>query len=149
MGLDCKLWDDFGIKFPKIAISGLNPHVGDKGTIGNEEKKYIIPSINKLKKNKININGPFSADSLFTVKNLRKFNTFVCMYHDQGLIPFKLINKFNALNYTGSLDIIRISPNHGTAYNLIGKNKANFSSLLYCFNSINKFIKNRSKIVKT
>ena len=136
---------DYNIKKPKIAISGINPHAGENGTIGKEEQKYILPIIKKLKKNNINVNGPFSADTLFSEENRKKYNSFICFYHDQALIPFKLIKKFNGINYTGSLNIIRISPDHGTGYNL-KNNEIVLTSLFECFKKINYFIKNRSQI---
>lgn len=138
--------NDFSIQNPKIALAGLNPHAGENGIIGYEENKYIIPALKKLKKEKIFIDGPFSADSLFIKKNLKHYDCFICCYHDQALIPFKMISEFNGVNYTGSLDIVRVSPNHGTAYNMIGSNKTNTNSLLYCFRLAKKIIMNRSKI---
>ena len=140
------LKNDFSIKDPKIALAGLNPHAGEKGSIGNEEKKYILPAIKKLKKGKIFIDGPFPADSLFIKKNIKYYDCFICFYHDQALIPFKILSEFHGVNYTGSLDIVRVSPNHGTAYDMVGLNMAKTDSLLYCFNIINKIITNRSKI---
>ena len=136
---------DFNIKKPRIAISGVNPHAGEEGIIGNEEKKYILPIIKKLKKNNINIIGPLSADSLFYKENLKKYDSFICFYHDQALIPFKILKGFNGINYTGSLNIIRISPDHGTAYD-VTINEINNNSLYECFKNINFFINNRSKI---
>jgi len=140
------LKNDFSIKNPKIALAGLNPHAGENGTIGFEEKKYIIPALNKLKKEKIIIDGPFSADSLFIKKNIKLYDCFICCYHDQALIPFKLISEFNGVNYTGSLDIVRLSPDHGTAYDMVGSNKAKTNSLFNCFKLANKIIMNRTKI---
>ncbi len=137
---------DFQIKNPKIVISGINPHSGENGKIGNEEILYIKPAIKKLLMNNISIEGPFSTDSLFFKNYLKKYDCFICNYHDQALIPFKIISGFKGINYTGSLDIIRVSPDHGTAYNLVGKNIANSESLLNCFKLINTFIKNRFKI---
>ena len=141
------LKNDFSIRKPKIALAGLNPHAGEEGMIGYEEIKYIIPAIKKRKKEKICIDGPFSADSLFTKKNIKYYDCFICCYHDQALIPFKILSKFNGVNYTGSLDIIRISPDHGTAYDIVGMNKAKTNSLLYCFKLTKKIILNRLKIV--
>ena len=140
------LKNDFAIKNPKIALAGLNPHAGEKGIIGFEENKYIIPVIKKLKKEKICIYGPFSSDSLFTNKNIKYYDCFICCYHDQALIPFKILSKFNGINYTGSLNIVRTSPDHCTAYDIVGLNKANPNSLLYCFKLTNKIIRNRKKI---
>jgi 4-hydroxythreonine-4-phosphate dehydrogenase len=140
------LKNDFSIKNPKIALAGLNPHAGENGTIGYEENKYIIPALKKLKKEKIFIDGPYSADSLFSKKNIEHYDCFICCYHDQALIPFKIISEFNGVNYTGSLDFVRVSPSHGTAYDLVGSNIAKTNSLLYCFKLANKIIMNRSKI---
>ncbi len=140
------LKNDFSINNPKIVLTGLNPHAGENGIIGYEENKYIIPALKKLKKEKIFIDGPYSADSLFIKKNIKYYDCFICFYHDQALIPFKIISGFNGVNYTGSLDIIRVSPNHGTAYDMVGSNIAKTNSLLYCFRLANKIIMNRSKI---
>ena len=140
------LKNDFSIKNPKIALAGLNPHTGENGTIGNEENKYILPALKILKKEKIIVDGPFSADSLFMKKNIKHYDCFICCYHDQALIPFKIISGFNGVNYTGSLDIVRVSPNHGTAYDIVGSNIAKTNSLLCCFKLANKIIMNRSKI---
>ena len=139
---------DFNINKPKILISGINPHAGEKGALGNEELLYINPVIKKLKKNNINIDGPFSPDSIFNKVNIKKYDCYICIYHDQALIPFKLLTDFKGINYTGSLDIVRISPVHGTGYNLNIK-KANSDSLYNCFKVINKIINNRKKIVQT
>ena len=92
------------------------------------------------------IDGPFSADSLFIKKNIKHYDCFICCYHDQALIPFKIISEFNGVNYTGSLDIVRVSPNHGTAYDMVGSNTTKKNSLLFCFKLANKIIMNRSKI---
>ena len=149
--LNKMLITDFNIKNPKIIISGLNPHAGENGKIGNEEKKYINPIINKLQINNINIKGPFSADTIFNKINISKFDCFVCIYHDQALIPFKLITEMSGVNFTGSLDIIRTSPTHGTAYNLINIENADNTSLINSFILADKIYKNRlrKKIVKT
>ena len=139
---------DFNIKYPKIIISGLNPHAGENGKLGTEEGNSIIPIINKLKRKGIKINGPSSADSLLINKNLKKYHCFIFMYHDQALIPFKYISQFTGVNYTGNLDIIRTSPDHGTAYDLIGSKKISNLSFLNCFKLIKKINKNRKMNVK-
>ena len=133
---------DLNIKKPKIAISGLNPHAGENGKIGNEEK-IISKIIKKLKNKKISINGPFSADSMLL--NLMKYDCYVFMYHDQALIPFKYISKFTGVNFTGNLDLIRVSPDHGTAYELKGSDNYSNTSLKQCFILLNKIYKNRKK----
>ena len=121
---------DFQIKNPKIIISGINPHAGENGDIGNEEILYIKPAIKKLLNKGISIDGPFSADSIFSKNNLKKYDCFICNYHDQALIPFKIISGFNGINYTGSLDIIRVSPDHGVGQDIMGKKIANPDSLI-------------------
>ena len=134
---------DFNIHKPKIIISGLNPHAGENGKIGIEEKKFIIPVVNKLKNIGINIHGPFSADSMLIKKNLNNFDCFVFNYHDQALIPFKFISQFTGVNYTGNLNIIRTSPDHGTAYNLIGTNKISNRSFINSYKLVKKIYINR------
>ena len=123
-------------KKAKIAILGLNPHNSEYKK-NSEEVKKIIPAINKLKK-KINIKGPFSADSFFSKPNFNKYDIIVGMYHDQVLIPFKTIFNFNAINITLGLNYIRISPDHGTGKDIIGKKIASSLSLI---KSIKFFLK--------
>ena len=134
---------DFNINNPKVAISGLNPHSGENGEIGIEEIKYITPTIKKLRNKNIYVDGPISADSILIEKNFKKYDCFVFMYHDQALIPFKFISQFSGVNYTGNLDIIRTSPDHGTGYDLIGTNNISNKSFLNCFNLIIKIHTNR------
>lgn len=134
---------DFNIKKPKIIISGFNPHSGENGQIGLEEIKSIIPVIKKLKKDGLLIDGPSSPDSILIKKNLKKYNCFVFIYHDQALIPFKFISQFTGVNYTGNLDIIRTSPDHGTAYDLINNKKISNESFINCYKLIKKIYKNR------
>ncbi len=140
---------DFNIKRPKLIISGLNPHAGENGEIGIEEKKIIYPVIKKLQKKDINIIGPFSADSILINKNIDKFDCFIFIFHDQALIPFKFISQFSGVNYTGNLNIIRTSPDHGTAYNLIGSKKISNKSFINCYKLINKIYNNRKLNEKT
>ncbi len=145
INLNNSLIKDFNIKNPKIIISGLNPHAGENGKIGIEEKKIIIPILKIIKKMNISIDGPFSADSILIDKNLDKYHCFLFIYHDQALIPFKYISKFSGVNYTGNLSIIRTSPDHGTAYNLVGTKKFSNKSLINCFDLVNKIFANRNK----
>ena len=128
--LDKELTKFYRIKNPKIFISGLNPHSGDGGEIGNEELNIISPAIRKLKKLGINVNGPFAADTLFQKNKLKEFDVAVCMYHDQALIPIKTLFSGNIINTTLGLDFIRTSPDHGTALDIAGKKKANPNSLI-------------------
>ena len=134
---------DFNIKKPKLAISGLNPHAGENGYIGDEELKIINPVLHKLKKKGVIIDGPLSADSILLNKNMEKYDCFIFIFHDQALIPFKLISKFSGVNYTGNLDVIRTSPDHGTAYDLIGSKKISNKSFLNAYKLIKKIYKNR------
>jgi len=123
----------FNIK-PKIGILGLNPHNAEmKKDV--EEVKEIIPAISALKKKGVRITGPLSTDTAF-IQNYKKFNILVGMYHDQVLTPFKTLFHYNAVNVTLGLPYIRVSPDHGPAFDLIGKNKGNYVSLLHCVNFI-------------
>jgi 4-hydroxythreonine-4-phosphate dehydrogenase len=122
------LIEDFRIRKPKIAVLGLNPHAGEEGMLGNEEKEIIKPVIESLKKEDLLVFGPFAADGFFGSGNHMKFDGIFAMYHDQGLIPFKSLVMDEGVNFTAGLPIIRTSPAHGTAYDLAGKNLANHDS---------------------
>lgn len=135
---------DFDIANPRIAVLGLNPHSGENGLIGNEENRIIKPAIELLKNKKINIEGPFSADTFFSVSK-NKFDAVICMYHDQGLIPLKLISFGCGVNVTLGLPIIRTSVDHGTGYDIVLKGKADCNSLKESINTAYKIIKNRYK----
>lgn len=119
---------DFGIRKPKIAVLGLNPHCGDEGLLGTEERDIIIPAINKAKDEKIVALGPFPADGLFGSNNYSKFDAILAMYHDQGLAPFKAIAFESGINFTAGLPVIRTSPAHGVGYDIAGKGEANENS---------------------
>ena len=124
-------------KKPKFAVLGLNPHCESIENV-SEEKKIIIPSINYLVKNKIIINGPFSADTFFSKQNINHYDIVIGMYHDQVLVPMKTIFNFNAINLTLGLSFLRVSPDHGTNYLMIGKNKSNPQSLISSIAFFNK-----------
>ncbi|MEZ4805343.1 MAG: 4-hydroxythreonine-4-phosphate dehydrogenase PdxA [Bacteroidia bacterium] len=115
---------DFGIVKPKIAVLGLNPHNGENGTIGLEEKDIIIPAVEEAKTKNIFCFGSYSSDGFFGKKLYRSFDLVMAMYHDQGLIPFKSIAFEDGVNYTAGLPVPRTSPDHGTAYDIAGKNIA-------------------------
>ncbi len=125
-----------GIKC-KIAVLGLNPHCESIEKI-SEESKIILPVIKKLKKEKIDISGPFSADTFFLNKNLKKYNLVVGMYHDQVLTPIKTLYNFKAVNITLGLPFIRISPDHGPNEEMVGKKKSDPASLIYALKLVNK-----------
>lgn len=120
---------DFGIDKPKIAVLGLNPHAGDEGLIGKEEEQIIKPAIREAKNNYI-ISGPFSADAFFARGYHQRFDAVLAMYHDQGLIPFKSLAYAQGVNYTAGLPGVRTSPDHGTAFDIAGKNVADPASFL-------------------
>ncbi len=132
--LNQSLIQDFGIRKPKIAILGLNPHAGDNGVIGNEEQEMIIPAIEKVYEEGILAYGPYPADGFFGSSEFNKFDGIVAMYHDQGLIPFKLLAFDGGVNFTAGMEFVRTSPAHGTAYELAGQNIASphsFRSALF------------------
>ncbi len=122
--LNNSLIADFLIRKPRIAVLGLNPHAGDNGVIGDEEKKEIIPAIKTARDDNINVFGPFPADGFFGSETFRKFDAAIAMYHDQGLIPFKAMMYEGGVNFTAGLPVIRTAPAHGTAYELAGKDEA-------------------------
>ncbi len=134
---------DFGIEKPKIAILGLNPHAGDNGLIGTEELTTIIPSIEKLTADGVIAVGPYSADGFFGKAMYSKFDAVMAMYHDQGLLPFKMISFNRGVNFTAGLPFVRTSPDHGTAYNIAGKNGANEDSLRQAFFMAQSIVDNR------
>ncbi len=123
----------FSLKEPKIAVLGLNPHAGDGGIIGTEEIDLIVPALQKARFNDININGPFPADGFFGNRKYEDYDGILAMYHDQGLIPFKTLSFGAGVNHTAGLPIIRTSPDHGTAFDIAGKNMANPSSFRQAF----------------
>lgn len=120
---------DFGINQPKIAVLGLNPHAGDNGLIGKEEENIIAPALEKLKAEGIQAFGPYSADGFFGMSLHKKFDAVLAMYHDQGLLPFKLMCFDKGVNFTAGLPIVRTSPDHGTAFDIAGKGLASPNSV--------------------
>ena len=121
---------DFRIERPKIAVLGLNPHAGDRGLLGQEETETIIPSIKEANEEGIDTFGPFPPDGFFAATLQSKYDAVLTMYHDQGLIPFKTLSFDTGVNYTAGLPIVRTSPDHGTAFDIAGQNKANPRSML-------------------
>ena len=119
---------DFRINKPRIAVLGINPHAGDNGVIGDEDDKILKPTLQEIKESGKLVYGPYSADSFFGSNNYKNFDAVVASYHDQGLIPFKTIAFGQGVNFTAGLSKVRTSPDHGTAYDMAGKNKADESS---------------------
>ncbi|MBM3431437.1 MAG: 4-hydroxythreonine-4-phosphate dehydrogenase PdxA [Bacteroidetes bacterium] len=124
------LQTDFGIDKPRIAVLGLNPHSGDEGLIGNEEETIIKPAIKEAKNQNIIVVGPYPADGFFARGRYDAFDCILAMYHDQGLIPFKTLAGGEGVNYTAGLPAVRTSPDHGTAFDIAGKNRADNTSFL-------------------
>lgn len=125
----------FDIKKPSIIVTGLNPHAGENGDLGDEEVRVIKPAIDELRKlPNISITGPISADIAFSPNKRCNYDLAVCMYHDQALIPIKTLDFYNGVNVTLGLDFIRTSPDHGTAYDIASKNLANPESLISAIN---------------
>ncbi|PCH77657.1 MAG: 4-hydroxythreonine-4-phosphate dehydrogenase PdxA [Flavobacteriaceae bacterium] len=122
------LIEDFGIRRPKIAILGLNPHCGDHGVIGKEDDEIVRPTIAEIQKTGRLVYGPYAADGFFGSNTYESFDGVLAMYHDQGLAPFKTLSFGNGVNYTAGLSEIRTSPDHGTAYEIAGKNSADTNS---------------------
>jgi 4-hydroxythreonine-4-phosphate dehydrogenase len=135
---------DFNIRKPKIAILGLNPHSGDGGKLGDTEMKVITPAINKMLTAGFDLDGPFPADGFFANKTYKKFDGTIAMYHDQGLIAFKMISKDKGVNYTAGINIIRTSPNHGTGFDIAGKGIANPNSTIEAIKLIGKLFTNKN-----
>lgn len=127
--LNASLKKDFGIDKPKIAVLGLNPHAGDEGLIGSEEENIIRPAIKQAKQNML-VFGPYSADAFFARRAFSQFDAVLAMYHDQGLIPFKTIAMGEGVNFTAGLNFVRTSPDHGTAFDIAGKNIADPTSFI-------------------
>ena len=141
--LNTSLKDDFLIRRPRIAVLALNPHAGDNGLIGKEEQEIIKPAIEKAVEQGILAFGPYSADGFFGAGQYTHFDAVLAMYHDQGLIPFKSLD-MDGVNYTAGLPIIRTSPDHGTAYDLAGKNAASHLSFAHALYLATDLIKNRA-----
>ena len=120
---------DFGIKRPRLGVAALNPHGGESGLFGSEEERIIIPVVERVRSEGCLVEGPFPADTLFYKAAKGQFDAVVAMYHDQGLIPLKLLHFSDAVNITLGLPIVRTSVDHGTAYDIAGKGVADPSSL--------------------
>ncbi len=135
------LESDFGIAEPELAVLGLNPHAGEKGRIGKEEMQTIKPVIRKFK----NVYGPFVPDAFFGEKLYKNFDAVIGMYHDQVLIPFKLLNFRKGVNFTAGLPFVRTSPDHGTAFDIAGKFIADETSMIEAFKWADKILKYRKR----
>ncbi len=143
--LNQSLKQDFKIIKPKIAVLGLNPHSGDNGVIGQEDEAFIKPTIQSLNEGGILVYGPYAADGFFGSETYKQFDGVLAMYHDQGLAPFKALTFGNGVNFTAGLDRVRTSPDHGTAFDIAGKDKANPDSFKEAVFTGIKIFKNRQE----
>jgi 4-hydroxythreonine-4-phosphate dehydrogenase len=143
MVLSLSLLMDFGIRNPRIAVLGLNPHAGDNGLLGTEEKEVIAPAIEQARRMKVSAFGPFPADGFFGAGRFRQFDAVLAMYHDQGLAPFKALNMDTGVNFTAGLPVVRTSPAHGTAFELAGKNEASSASFRNAMYTAIDVVRNR------
>jgi 4-hydroxythreonine-4-phosphate dehydrogenase len=120
----------FGIAEPRIAVAGLNPHAGEEGAIGREEIDIIIPAIDRLRQEGMDVSGPFPADTMFHASARARYDAAICMYHDQALVPLKTLYFEEGVNMTLGLPIVRTSPDHGTAFSIAGKNAAHPGAMI-------------------
>jgi 4-hydroxythreonine-4-phosphate dehydrogenase len=142
------LQKDFAIPFPKIAVLGLNPHAGEEGNIGHEEQESILPAITDCCKSGITVDGAFPADGFFAHAEYKNYDAILAMYHDQGLIPLKLLAHGGGVNITAGLPIIRTSPDHGTAYSISGKGIADPTSTIEAILTAHTIANNRKNQIK-
>jgi len=138
------LREDFGLKKPRIAVLGLNPHAGEDGLLGDEELAIIAPVVNQYKEKGHLVFGPFPADGFFGMHTYQKFDAVLAMYHDQGLIPFKMLGFETGVNFTAGLSVVRTSPDHGTAYDIAGTGVADESSFCSALFLALDVLKNRA-----
>lgn len=129
--MNMSLKTDFNVEKPKIAVLGLNPHAGDNGLLGREDKEKVQKAVEDAQRERIFAMGPYSSDGFFGMGTFKKFDAILAMYHDQGLIPFKLMAGFEGVNFTAGLPVVRTSPDHGVAYNLAGKGEADPASFIH------------------
>lgn len=121
---------DFRVKKPRIAVLALNPHAGEKGLMGTEDEEFVRPAVEEIKAKGIDADGPYPADAFFGKQSHKQYSAIVAMYHDQGLIPLKMSSFGKAVNFSAGLNIVRTSPDHGTAFDIAGKGKASTSSMI-------------------
>lgn len=136
---------DFGLENPRLAVAALNPHAGEDGLFGDEEDLVIRPAVEETNKGKWQVSGPYPPDTVFLKAAAGHFDAVVCMYHDQGLIPFKLLHFTDGVNVTLGLPIVRTSVDHGTAYDIAGQGRADAASLVAAVDLARKIVVSRSK----
>ena len=127
---DRALRERFRFRRPRLGVAGLNPHAGEQGVFGDEDIRVIAPAVRRARRLGIDARGPLAADSLFPLARTGHFDAVVCMYHDQGLAPFKLLHFADGVNFTAGLPVVRTSPDHGTAHDIAGRGRADPSSMI-------------------
>jgi 4-hydroxythreonine-4-phosphate dehydrogenase len=137
---------DFGISKPKIAVLGLNPHCGDKGVIGKEDDEVIQPTVSEIRETGKLVFGPYAADGFFGSETYKQFDGVLAMYHDQGLAPFKALSFGGGVNFTAGLSEIRTSPDHGTGFDIAGKNQASETSFTEALFTAIKIFRSRKQL---
>jgi len=140
------LQEDFGLERPRLAVAALNPHAGESGLFGSEEEEIIKPAVERARREGLQVEGPLPADSLFYKAASGQFDVIVCMYHDQGLIPLKLLHFSDGVNITLGLPIVRTSVDHGTAYDIAGTGTADSSSLKAAIRMAVNMAENRKRL---
>jgi 4-hydroxythreonine-4-phosphate dehydrogenase len=141
--VDRSLREQFHVTNPRIAVCGLNPHAGEGGTLGSEEQETIVPAIRRARRRGIDITGPVAADALFQEARSGTFDAFLAMYHDQGLVPFKMLARRRGVNVTIGLPVVRTSVDHGVAYDIAGRGIATGASLLAAYRLAEKLTTGR------
>jgi len=139
---------DFKIASPRIAVLGLNPHSGESGGIGDEEIRILNPAVKKARRKGMDVHGPFPADGFFGMRKYGGFDAVLCMYHDQGLIPLKLLGFNTGVNYTAGLPVVRTSPDHGTAFEIAGRGAADPSSMIEAVKLSVNIVRSRAGIAE-
>ena len=135
---------DFGIAAPRLAMAGLNPHAGEQGHMGDEERTIIQPAIDILRAEGLDVTGPHPPDTMFTAEARRHYDVAICQYHDQALIPLKTLDMWGGVNVTLGLPIVRTSPDHGTAFDIAGRGIANPASLIAAIRMADEIARNRA-----
>ncbi len=141
--LNAALRQDYGVANPSLALLALNPHAGDGGRIGTDEQTWLLEAMNAARREGLDVRGPFAADGFFAARGYRDVDATLALYHDQGLIPFKMLAFHDGVNATAGLDLVRTSPDHGTAWDLAGLGRADAGSMLAALHTAVEVVKNR------
>ena len=141
--LDAALRRDYAAPAPRLALLALNPHAGDGGRIGTDEQTWLLEALNAARHEGLDVRGPFAADGFFAWRGYRDVDATLALYHDQGLIPFKMLAVHDGVNATAGLDLVRTSPDHGTAWDLAGQGRADAGSMLAALHTAVEVVKNR------